>query len=308
MPKIHVERSVVINENIDKIFGVVSDFHTWTVWSPWLITEKEAKVDVREDGKYYEWSGKVVGSGNMSVLNEEQNKTIDYSLTFLTPYKSKAEVSFILSSVDHSSTRLIWTMDSSLPFFMFFFKKRMESMIGMDYERGLKMLKEYIETGKVQSEVNVKGNTEMPKYQYIGVRSMTSISKMGEQHKQDFERLMGYARECDVAAAGVPHTIYHKWDPMKDSVEYTAVYPVENIPEGLPVDFITGESEGFKGYSVEHIGAYHHLGNAWSAIYSRQYGKVFKADTRKFPVELYHNSPVDTPQDQLRTEIIMPVK
>lgn len=308
MPKIHVEKSILIQKEISEVYKVVNDFNSWTKWSPWLIIEDEAKVTVREDGKYYDWSGKVVGSGNMLIINEVEDKLIDYDLTFLTPYKSKAKVSFILSAVDQNSTRLIWTMDSSLPFFMFFFKKRMESMIGMDYERGLSMLKEFIETGEIHSKVNVKGITQMPAYTYIGIHSTSSISKMGEQHKSDFEHLMEYVREHNVEAAGTPHTIYHKWDPMKDLVEYTAVYPVNQIPEGLPNSFVTGSSDSFNGYSIEHIGAYHHLGNAWSAIYSRQYGKTFRADKRKFPVELYHNSPVDTPQEELKTEIIMPLK
>ena len=33
---------------------------------------------------------------------------------------------------------LTWTMDSSLPFFLFWMKKSMEGFIGMDYDPGLK--------------------------------------------------------------------------------------------------------------------------------------------------------------------------
>lgn len=44
-------------------------------------------------------------------------------------------------------------MDGKLPYFMFFMVKMMKNWIGMDYERGLAMLKEFIETGEVISRV-----------------------------------------------------------------------------------------------------------------------------------------------------------
>ena len=144
--------------------------------------------------------------------------------------------------------------------------------------------------------------------EYIGIKAVASISKMGEKHKSDFEKLMGFVRENGIELDGISHTVYHKWEPMKDQVEYTAIAPVKSIPKDLPKSFTTGIEEGFDGYSIEHIGSYHHLGNAWSAAFTRQYNKVFKADKRKHPVELYHNSPVDTAPEELRTEIIMPVK
>ena len=38
-------------------------------------------------------------------------------------------------------------------------KPQMETFIGMDYERGLKMLKEWIETDKIESMTRVRGPT-----------------------------------------------------------------------------------------------------------------------------------------------------
>lgn len=309
MPKTHVERTIVIKASVSEVFNQLNDFHSWIKWSPWLITEPDANVNVREDGKYYEWSGKVVGSGNMSVLSEVNDEKIDYDLTFLTPFKSKAKVGFhLVSTPVDGETKVSWTMDSKLPFFLFFMKKRMEIMIGMDFDRGLKMLKEQVEEGKIKSRVDVKGSTEFPGSKYIGIRTSTDIPNMATAHKSDFEKLMGFVRENNIELSGIPYTMYQKWDPMKGLVEYTAVAPVKVIPGDLPSGFIQSESKGFKGYSIMHTGAYHHLGNAWSAAYSRQYGKVFKADKKNYPVELYYNSPIDTPQEELITEIIMPVK
>ena len=127
MPKFHVEKSVTIEAPLDKVKSVLSDFDQWSAWSPWLLMEPEAKVTVRDDKKYYEWDGQRVGAGNMELLNEQtkgNTSSLTYSLNFLKPWKSNADVSFELSEVD-SGTKVTWNMDSSLPFFMFFMKKMM---------------------------------------------------------------------------------------------------------------------------------------------------------------------------------------
>ena len=158
MPKMNIDKSIVINKKPGEIFKYLNDFNEWVFWSPWLITDPDAKTKVSEDGKYNEWDGKVVGSGNMTILSEKENESIDYNLTFLKPWKSKAKVSFILKPTAEG-TEVHWTMESGLPFFLFWMKKMMVAFIGMDYDRGLGMLKSYAEEGKVPSKLNIKGNT-----------------------------------------------------------------------------------------------------------------------------------------------------
>ena len=89
--------------------------------------EPETKVTVRSDAKYYEWEGDRVGSGNMKIIKEVENATVDYDLMFLKPWKSKAKVSFYLKP-EGTSTSVTWTMDSSLPFFLFWMKKMTEAL------------------------------------------------------------------------------------------------------------------------------------------------------------------------------------
>ena len=38
-------------------------------------------------------------------------------------------------------------MEGTLPVFMFFMRRKMSSMVGKDYERGLAMLKQVVESG-----------------------------------------------------------------------------------------------------------------------------------------------------------------
>ncbi|MCH2234173.1 MAG: hypothetical protein MK078_07960 [Crocinitomicaceae bacterium] len=97
--------------------------------------EPGVKVDVSEDNKSYSWEGNRTGSGNMTITKEEPNKSIAIDLLFLKPYRSKAKVDFYLKG-NENSTEVNWTMDNSLPFFMFWMKNQMVQFIGMDYDRG----------------------------------------------------------------------------------------------------------------------------------------------------------------------------
>ena len=93
MPAMHITRSIVIDKPISDIRNVVTDFHHWRPWSPWLIAEPEATLDVRADGKYYNWKGKRVGSGEMTVLYESHDR-IDYDLTF-KPHAGRFEEAIV---------------------------------------------------------------------------------------------------------------------------------------------------------------------------------------------------------------------
>ena len=152
MPKMHISKSIHIDAPAEKIYSIISNYNDWQPWSPWLITEPEAKVTVKDDGKSYEWEGKRTGAGNMTILKAEENKILEMDLNFLKPWKSHADVFFYLKE-ENGGTKVEWGMDSSLPFFLFFMKKMMVAFVGADYERGLSMLKAYAEKGSVPTKL-----------------------------------------------------------------------------------------------------------------------------------------------------------
>jgi len=101
MPAFHVTASTHINRPIDEVRRVIADFNSWPVWSPWLRMEPSATVECHGDpgqlNHGYRWEGEKVGAGEMSwrALSDEQ---LQANLTFLKPFKSKANVGFNLTS------------------------------------------------------------------------------------------------------------------------------------------------------------------------------------------------------------------
>lgn len=307
MPKMHVITSIIIEKPVDAVYSILNDFNHWSAWSPWLIIEKNVKVNVSDNNKFYEWEGDLVGSGNMQIVSEEVNKSIDIDLTFLKPWKSKAKVKLELKKVGEN-TEVNWIMDSKLPFFLFFMTKMMTTFIRMDFERGLNLLKDYIEDGKVHSQLEFPGIESYEGCNYVGIKSTCGVYEISEKMRSDFEKLMSYFGDKQENISGAPMTIYHVWNPVKNIVEYTCCVPVKNSNvDNLPSGFVLGQLPKQNIHIVEHTGPYHHLGNAWSAQVSRERAKKFKKNKKAYPFEVYLNSPKDTDKMELKTNICFPI-
>ncbi|MBX2816374.1 MAG: SRPBCC family protein [Saprospiraceae bacterium] len=300
MPKMHIDRKIEINAPAEKVRNVLADFHHWQAWSPWLITDPKARVKVRGDGKYYSWEGPRTGDGNMTITGESDER-IEYDLVFLKPWKSKAKVAFEISPKGEA-TIVSWLMDSSLPFFMFWMVKSMTAYVSSDYDRGLAMLKEYIEEGNIASKLHFLGESSFEGLQYLGYRTECSMDNMDKAMTADFERLQAYAEAHLDNVAAPPFSIYHTWDMVNRKSVYTAALPVHTIPSSLG-NMIHGSIPPTKVMTVQHVGSYKHLGNAWATLYMMQRGKEFKSVKQIHPFETYENMPGQVPEAELVTNV-----
>jgi uncharacterized protein YndB with AHSA1/START domain len=70
MPAFNVIKTIIIQASPEKVYSIISDYHHWPIWSPWLITEPGVQVVVKPGGKEYSWQGKRTGSGEMKVTKE----------------------------------------------------------------------------------------------------------------------------------------------------------------------------------------------------------------------------------------------
>ena len=307
MPKTYVEKSITIAASVDKVKAVITDFNHWKPWSPWFILEPDTKETVSDGGKTHEWDGKRIGSGIIKIVAEGES-VINYDLKFLKPWKSKAKSDFVLEKIDENTTKLTWTMDSSLPFFMFWMKTMMERLIGMDYDRGLIMLKDYIEKGQVDAKIEFLGESNYAGCKYVGIKNECTIDNIGEVMKVDFEKLMNYANANSEVVTGEYFTIYHKYDFNKNRVIYTGGVSVNSEQQNLSDGLLNGTIPATKVHTVRHIGPYELIGNGWSAIMSMERAKEVTKNKKIPPMEFYRNSPADTEPKNLISDICLPVK
>lgn len=313
MPKIHVTESIEINAPAQRVYDVVADFGTWTTWSPWLCAEPNATVEVTDDassiGSIYSWCGDIVGEGEIEHASLHPAQRIDEKLRFLKPFKSKADVSFRFER-SGESTKVSWVMDSSLPWFLFWMKSNMESMIGMDYERGLKMLKEWIETGDVLSDTQVRGVESVGPIHMVGSRQQCDMSDIDKSMEVAFAEAIKVMDELGLDQGGEKMAVYHHFNPKQKTFDYSAgfVVPTQVSSDASAVpSFSQWSLPATKALSVEHLGSYDNLGNSWSAAYQyARHKKLKPSDVGTF--EIYKNDPDQTAKSELRTDIMIPLK
>jgi len=309
MPSYLVERSISIDAPPQKVFEVVSDFGTWTSWSPWLIAEPDAKVTVSEDpssvGSTYAWEGEVTGAGGMTHQELTSPSKIVSEIRFLKPFKSVAEVGFDLVP-EGSGTKITWSMKGSMPWFLFWMIPSLKSFIGMDYVRGLKMLKEWIESGRVLSDNKIVGPTSVGPVRMAGVRQTCEMKDIGPVMHQAVEQAKQQLEAAGLCPEGRVMAVYHGFDVKQLKFDFSAGYMIDQdvTPPSTMSVWSMPESQAFQ---VTHTGSYEHLGNPWSIAHQHiRYRKLKQQKIGTF--EIYHNCPDDVPDEELLTDIYLPLR
>ena len=309
MPAYHIQRSVKIDAPVSKVRPAVDNFDEWPKWSPWLCMEPDAKLNVygtpgqSEHG--YSWEGDLVGAGSMRLASVKE-ESLDMDLEFLKPFKSTAKVKMEIKPVSEGETEVTWHMDGKMPFFLFFMIKSMKAMIGMDYARGLKMLKEYVETGSVQTKSEIVGIVDTPSMTIARVKAECAIDKINESMQESMPKVHKLADAKNLEVAGPCGASYTRFDIKAQECSYEPFVQIKSGSESD--DESIDEIPAGKALKVKHTGSYRHLGNAWGTAMSYQRYKKIKLSKSTFPYELYPNSPEDTPEENLVTEIYLPLR
>jgi len=309
MPAYHIQRSISINTPLKTLRDSLKNFKEWPKWSPWLVMEPDATVTYSDRqgqvGAMYGWSGILVGSGSMELMAVHDD-LIEMDIRFVKPFKSTAKVSFEFKS-EGDMTSVTWHMYGNLPFFLFWMKEKMRTYIGMDYERGLLMLKEYLETGSVASYVIIAGTVSMESQKYIGIPRTCSLEDMPEMMKEDFETLYAFMNKNELSTERVPFTIYNTFDIFKRTTSYVACIPLDE-EANIDDSWVKGSTEEGEALKTIHKGRYENLGNGWMTAMSFARMKKLKVANTPVGVEYYLNDPQQTAPEDLVTEIVIPLK
>lgn len=308
MPKMTIIKSIRISRSKEDIFPLIHDFHHWVEWSPWHILDEKNNFKVSEDGSFYEWNSKLLGSGQMQRLSVKPNQEVESDLLFLKPWKSRSKILFKVRKIAENESEVTWEMHGKMPLFMFFMVAMMERMVGMDFSRGLQLLKDFAEHGNNRCQINILGNNTIQDSNYIGIPITCSFEELGEKNKSGFEKLMTFVRSEGLELNGPPATIYQEFNFPKNRTRFIVAAPVVAKPAKMLPEMIYGTFKGGNFYAVELKGPYYHLGTAWAALSTRQRAKVFQADKKRESIEVYLNSPLDTKEDDLVSVIYSPIK
>ena len=154
--KAHVERSLVIDASPDRIFSEVNNLKKWPTWSPWHKNDPNMKVTYSGPpegvGASSSWESESEGNGAMTISESLPGKSLAIVLDFGD--RGTATSFWKFSPEGEGSTRVTWGFDTDLgnnPA-MRFFGLAMDSMVGAQYEAGLRNLKEICEKAAEEPE------------------------------------------------------------------------------------------------------------------------------------------------------------
>lgn len=308
-----VKRAALIHKPADEVFKQVADFGTWPKWSPWLCHEPECPVEVSgapaSPGHSQKWNGNRIGSGELLLKAVEPSSRLDYDLHFISPWKSHSKVSFQLTP-DGENTNVEWDMEGTVPVFLFFLRKMMSAWVGADYDRGLSMLRELLESGEVPTKVDFRGDVNRSGFHYVGRRSSCPLGEVGPAMERDFKELFEMVENGNLPKPDFHFSFYHNWDFAGGSCEYTSGFGYTSPPRisDGSATLETGQVPAHRALQVDHIGPYRHLGNAWSGAMNAQ-RSLKKKVLKQIPMyEVYVSLPGDVPEQEIRTEIFIPIK
>jgi effector-binding domain-containing protein len=310
VPKINVDSTIDIAAPTERILDVLVDFNTWPIWSPWLYVEPETLVtyrgEVGKTGHGYDWQGTKTGSGGMTLLNSSASR-VDCDLHFLKPFKSEAEVAFDLQPLEDGQSRVTWYMKSSLPFFMLWMKPMMLGMIKSDYNRGLSLLKDYIETGSIRSSTTIDGIVDVDQIYYVGIGAEVPMPELLSSMGGSFKSLMDASTSEPFSISGSPICFYNATDFKTHRYDYTVAVPTYD-PTPVEAPFVAAIRPACKAFKVIHAGPYRHLGNAWSLVMAEVKERNLKILKSQPPFERFLNNPAEVDENDLITEVYLPVK
>jgi effector-binding domain-containing protein len=300
-----------IDVPIDELFNKLVDLRAWPEWNPWLLHEPDAKLNFsdeeRGENSWYEWQGKTIGSGRLSLMALEKPEKIHCRIEFLKPFKSRSSVHFELRANGENSTQIDWIMQGRMPFLLRFMTQKMARTISRDYRIGLARLNALLNPSANGMELEFIGPVKLPAMNYLASPYEATSSDIAEKIRAGLAELNQFVQAHAVRSSGPTMNLIHEMDQGEHFIGEVGM-PINSATEGS--EKITRQSlAGGAFFQVRYIGAYDHMELAWHAAFSHLQMCKLKADTKRPALEIYERPPeqVDNP-NYLCTSIYIPLK
>lgn len=148
-----VNRSIVINQPISKVFDYLKFLKNQDEWSPWGKRDPNMKKDFTgvdgQVGAVSKWEGnKEVGMGEQEITRIVENEVIETQLRFLKPWKSQSDAYMKVEAQDADETKVVWGFSgkNKFPMSIMMLFMNMDKAVGKDFEEGLSSLKARMES------------------------------------------------------------------------------------------------------------------------------------------------------------------
>jgi effector-binding domain-containing protein len=274
--KMHVERSLWIDQKSEVVFNEINTLKQWKNWSYWdnIDSNMVSNYEGPESGvgAKHTWTSEheQVGNGSLEIKTSTPNTLVECDLTFEGMGTSTS--GWALKDTANGTLVTVY-MDGETPFLfrpMMMFMN-MDEMLGADFEKtlaGLKKHTEGLESPSMMAEyVMEMGMTPALKLLTIA-DSAATVAELGEKLGALYGEISAEAEKQGMHQAGAPVAIY-------DKVEYLQNGDMKFwFKAGIPVDkagknsgrIMYWESETGNAVKCNYYGDYMNTGACHEAI------------------------------------------
>jgi len=313
--QVHVERSTNIHAPAATIFALVDGFSMFNQWSPWYGLDPSAQYDFRGPargvGARMTWQGdaSTVGSGSQEIIESRPYEQVKSSLDLGS--QGVATSQFTLTP-QGNHTQVTWAVDVDLGMNPVnrYFGLMLEKMVGPDYERGLWGLKRLAENlPKADfSDLRVEEIQVSPlTVAYVPASCGPDEREIARTLGASYAMVGKFMAAYKLKQAAAPITINNKWGAS--GYEFDAAIPLDHpplkdIPPGSPVQ--VKQTYSGKALKVVHKGSYRDMDTTYEKLMA--YAAAYGYEPAASPWDEYVSDAGDTPEPELLTNILLPVK
>jgi len=311
--KVHIERAITIKTKASVPYNLVNNLKVWQKWSPWYAYDTAVVQEFSEfaegEGSWYSWKSNVVGNGKLTILTSKPNELIktkldlgDMGINYATFYFSES----------NNEVKVVWTLDSEgegMPWYFIpaskYFNLFLDDVLGKDYEKGLKKLKEISES---QPQLTIAGFNasvkNMPAISYIGIRRVVKFAEISNNISEIYTLLFNTLQKQNSQPIGAPFTI--NYSANNQTVDMEAALPVGstiNVAEPIKKQNIPAGN----ALVVSYKGNYNNLGSIYGQAiqWINANGKKLKGA----PMEFYITDPMmEKDTAKWLTEVVFPIE
>jgi len=307
--KKHFEKSVVVNQSLEKSFNAVSDLNNWHNWFEAIKQDSCCKIDVVKatdsTKARINWKAKH-GNGSLVLKKEVKDSLLAFKIKF---HHHSACLKWVFQPQgDSTQVTINFDFHLSYPIGQLFGIFMDDKLMGF-IETTMLSYKAFVEAipreaPKMEKKVNFEEITMAPK-PALSVAINTDIAHLSEEMGKAYKQIMNYIKANALTITGAPYSLYEKWNPPTE-VSFVAAVPVNKKVTGNANIKMTETPSG-KMLKVVYFGAYDKTGYIYKAY--DKYAASNKLETRGGPWEEYITDPTTEPDTaKWQTNIYFQIK
>ncbi|HKQ98124.1 MAG TPA: SRPBCC family protein [Candidatus Polarisedimenticolia bacterium] len=313
--QVRVERSAVINAPAATIHTLASGYKLFNKWSPWYERDPQAKYTYEGPdsgvGAKMSWASenKDVGSGSQEVTESQAPDKVKVKLNFGDGGTAWSDWAIV---ADAAGTKVTWGCDIDMgagPVGRWF-GPMMDKWIGTDYEKGLANLKTFAESlpkddfaGLAVEQIEAAPQTVA----FVNAACAKDDKAIAETIGASYAKVGQFMAKNGLKQAAAVQTINHKYDDS--GYQFDAAIPVDHAPEKeIPADSPVQVKQTYAGKALKvvHKGSYHNMESTYRQMIA--YMAAHGYEGAASPWDEYVSDPGNTPEPELLTNIVWPIK